>query len=161
VAPSDSTPHSSLRNDILKILEAATRAVDPHQAVLDNMQLEGDRLRIGGKTYTLPGLDRILVVGGGKAGTPMAAAVYEVLGDRIEAGAVNVKYGHTSAAGGWRVRYGRGGEPNEAPGWATTGPVAITEAGHPVPDAAGLAGAQRIAALLSGLTERDLVLVLI
>ena len=35
------------------------------------------------------------------------------------------------------------------------------EAGHPVPDAAGLAGAERIAALLAGLTERDLAIVLI
>ena len=67
-------------------------------------------LRVGSQDYTLADLDRIVVVGGGKAGTPMAAAVYEVLGNRITAGSVNVKYGHTSAAGGWRVRYGSGGE---------------------------------------------------
>ena len=47
------------------------------------------------------------------------------------------------------------------PAQVDTGPIAIVEAGHPVPDAAGLAGAQRIAALLQGLTERDLVVVLI
>jgi hydroxypyruvate reductase len=41
------------------------------------------------------------------------------------------------------------------------GPIVIVEAGHPVPDAAGLSGAQRVAALLQGLTERDLVVVLI
>jgi hydroxypyruvate reductase len=87
--------------------------------------------------------------------------VYGVLGDKVAGGAVNVKYGHTSAAGGWKVSYGRGGEKNETPGRAETGPIVIQEAGHPVPDAAGLAGAEKIAALLDGLTERDLVLVLI
>lgn len=91
----------------------------------------------------------------------MAAAVYEILGDRIAAGAVNVKVGHISAAGGWRVRFGSGGEPNLPSGRAHTGPIQIAEAGHPVPDAAGLAGAERIAALLADLTERDLAIVLI
>jgi hydroxypyruvate reductase len=91
----------------------------------------------------------------------MAAAVYEVLGDRIAAGSVNVKYEHTAAAGGWHVRFGCGGEPNPETGRALTGPIAIAEAGHPVPDAAGLAGAEQIARLLTGLAPRDLVLVLI
>lgn len=157
---------STLRDDVVHILDAAIRAVDPHQAVLDNIRLRGERLRVGSKAYPLAELDRILVVGGGKAGTPMTAAVFEVLGGattggRISGGVVNVKYGHTSAAGGWRVRYGRGGEPHHAPGRADTGPVEIHEAGHPVPDAAGLAGAEKIASLLSGLSERDLVLALI
>lgn len=152
---------STLRDDVLTILDAAIRAVDPHQAVLDNVRLAGDALWIGGRSYALADLGRILVVGGGKAGTPMAAAVCEALGDRIVGGAVNVKYGHTSAAGGWRVSYGRGGESYEPPARAETGPIAIHEAGHPVPDAAGLAGAEKIAAMLSALTERDLVVVLI
>jgi len=42
-----------------------------------------------------------------------------------------------------------------------SGALQLIEAGHPVPDAAGQAGAGRIAGLLSGLTARDLVLVLI
>jgi hydroxypyruvate reductase len=79
----------------------------------------------------------------------------------VSAGSVNVKYEHTAAAGGWQVRFGRGGEPLPVTGRAATGPIAIVEAGHPVPDAAGLAGAEQIARLLTGLTPRDLVLVLI
>ena len=39
--------------------------------------------------------------------------------------------------------------------------VALIEAGHPVPDAAGLAAAERMLALAEGATEHDLVLVLI
>jgi hydroxypyruvate reductase len=129
----------------------------------------GDILRIGEHGFCLSEFDRIVVVGGGKAGTPMAAAIHEILGERISAGTVNVKYGHTAGAGAWRVRFEhRPGAPGETnmeparlPARAETGPILIVEAGHPVPDAAGLAGAGRIAALLQGLSERDLVIVLI
>ena len=156
------TSDDELRRDILTILQAAISAVDPHGAVLANLAIEGGAaLRAGARRYELAAIDRIIVVGGGKAGTPMAAAVHETLGDRIHSGAVNVKYGHTSAGGGWRVRFGFGGETIPAPERAQTGPIEVVEAGHPVPDPAGLAGSQRIAALLTGLSERDLVLVLI
>lgn len=149
------------RESIVRILEAALHAVDPLEAVRNHLSVAGNTLRIGTRDYPLDEIERILVVGGGKAGTPMAAAVYSVLGDRITAGALNVKYGHTASAGGWSVRFGRGGEPVTPPAAAEVGPIRITEAGHPVPDAAGLAGAEKIVALLSGLTARDLVLVLI
>ncbi len=155
------TSDTPLRRDVLTVLDAAIRAVDPNQAVLANLALTDHELRVGRRAYALADLDRVIVVGGGKAGTPMAAAVYEVLGERITRGAVNVKYDHTSAAGGWCVRYGRGGETHDSPGPAITGPIAIHEAGHPVPDATGQVGAAHIAALLTGLSERDLVLVLI
>ncbi len=170
----------SSREQILRVLTAAIRAVDPQPAVHGRMKLEGDRLQIGSRGYRLGELDRIFVVGGGKAGTPMAAAVCEILGGRIAAGVVNVKHGHTAGAGGWEVRFeSRLAAPPagdvSAPAPAQpcsgtlagaqqrvdTGPILILEAGHPVPDAAGQAGAERIAALLRGLTARDLVIVLI
>lgn len=150
-----------LRQHILVVLDSAIRAVDPHEAILANLALEGKHLRAGSQEYALDGLDRILVVGGGKAGTPMAAATCAVLGDRITAGSVNVKIGHTAAAGGWRVRYGSAGEADAASSRAHTGTIRIVEAGHPVPDAAGQAGSEWIARLLTGLTEHDLVIVLI
>ncbi|MGQ9491472.1 MAG: glycerate kinase type-2 family protein [Anaerolineae bacterium] len=149
------------RDIIVHILEAALHAVDPLQAVRNHLTISGETLRIGPRDYRLDEIERILVIGGGKAGTPMAAAVYQVLGDRITNGIINVKYGHTAGAGGWQVRFGRGGEPVTPSARAETGPIHITEAGHPVPDAAGQAGAQKIVALLNGLTSRDLVLVLI
>ena len=99
----------------------------------------GDVLRIGDRGYRLSEIDRIIVVGGGKAGTPMAAAIHEILPGRITAGVVNVKYGHTAAAGGWQVRFehrpgGLGSETDAASLPARdTGPIAIVEAGHPCP----------------------------
>lgn len=138
------TQSPDLRTHIVAVLEAALHAVDPYAAVRAQLLLEGDILRAGGRAYPLAEIERILVVGGGKAGAPMAAALTDLLGARITAGVVNVKYGHTAAGG-------------NGPG----GALQIVEAGHPVPDAAGQAGAERIAGLLGGLTPRDLVLVLI
>jgi glycerate 2-kinase len=78
-------------------------------------------------------------VGLGKAGAPMAAAVEEILGDRIERGVVVTKYGHVQP----------------------TRTIRLHEAGHPVPDDAGIAGAQAVLDQVQGLGPDDLVLVLI
>jgi hydroxypyruvate reductase len=181
------------RAHVLAVLEAAIRAVDPAAAVRAHVTQIGDALCIGERCYGPDGIDRVIVVGGGKAGAPMAAAIHELLGTRISAGSINVKHGHAAAGGGWRVRFERRPGPltgffpdevspkeacaeeasAEGPGGgigpaglrvsapARAGSVTIVEAGHPVPDAAGLAGAERIASLLYGLTERDLVILLL
>jgi glycerate 2-kinase len=157
------------RERIIAVLDAAIRAVDPRAAVRVHVARSGDVLRIGDRSYSLAEIDRVFVVGGGKAGAPMAAAIHEILPERITTGTVNVKYGHHAGAGDWQVRFEHrplvdsSVRPDAAslPAPVDTGPIVIVEAGHPVPDAAGLAGAQCIAALLHGLTERDLVVVLI
>src|SRR5205085_8004921 len=82
---------------------------------------------------------RIYVIGAGKAGASMAQAAERVLGRRIAAGLVNVKDGHTA-----RLRR-----------------IELNECGHPVPDARGVAGAERIAAIAAAATKDDLVLCLI
>lgn len=156
---------SQERSEILAILTTAIRAVDPRQAVHANVHLTETTLYIGARGYALNDIDRILVVGGGKAGAPMAAALHEILGDRIAGGTVNVRHG--TVMRNWEVRFGRGdaagaeARPQVPVVPPDTGPIAIIEAGHPVPDAAGVAGAERIVAALTGLTARDLVLVLI
>jgi glycerate 2-kinase len=81
----------------------------------------------------------IYVVGGGKAGASMARAVERSLGPRITAGLVNVKDGHTA-----RLRR-----------------IELNECGHPVPDARGIAGAERIARIAASAQADDLVLCLI
>jgi glycerate 2-kinase len=159
---------SNQRREILSILEHALRAVEPQQAVRQHMVLEGDSLTIGGQKCNLADVERMVVVGAGKAGAPMAAAVQEVLGSRVTAGQVTVKHGHLAPAGGWRLRFAHGrkdasttADPVGAILAVAPGNVQLTEAGHPVPDAAGMAGAERTVSLLTGLTERDLVIVLL
>ena len=74
------------RERIIAVLDAAIRAVDPRAAVCAHVARSGDVLRIGDRSYRLSELDRIIVVGGGKAGAPMAAAIHEILPERITAG---------------------------------------------------------------------------
>ncbi len=128
-----------LRRAALEIFQAAVRDVDPAEAIRRHVGREDARLRIDGETIDLTRVGRIVVVGCGKAGAPMAAAVEAILGDRIAGGVVVTKYGHLQA----------------------TAKIRIHEAGHPVPDAAGVAGAQAILESLRGLRPEDLVLVLI
>lgn len=132
-------PSKERREKALRILARALEAVDPYNAVKAQMSLEGDLLRVGGRTYDLAQYRRILVVGGGKASAPMAQAVEEVLGERITGGLINVKYGY--------------GAPMRI--------IEINEAGHPIPDERGVAGARRMVEMLRGADERDLVLCLI
>ncbi len=129
----------------MELVWAALGAVNPARAVARYLRWEGDRLRVGDRSYDLPAGRRVVVVGAGKAGAGMAAAAEAILGDRIAAGWVNVRYGYEPAGG--------------RPGAFLR--VHIHPAGHPIPDAAGVEGACRILELVDGLGEGDLALVLI
>jgi hydroxypyruvate reductase len=82
---------------------------------------------------------RLLVLGAGKAGGAMARAVEGILGARLSEGFVVVKDGYR----------------------LPTARVEIAEAGHPVPDARGLAASARLLALAESATADDLVIVLV
>ena len=82
---------------------------------------------------------RIFLLGAGKASGAMAAAAEEVAGDRVAGGFVVVKDGY----GGHLRR------------------VEIAEAGHPVPDARGLAASGRLLEVARSAGEDDLVLFLV
>jgi hydroxypyruvate reductase len=88
---------------------------------------------------------RTLVLGAGKAGGAMAAALDALWPrDAPLSGLVVTRYGHVPLA--YRQQSGR---------------IEVVEASHPVPDAAGVRAAQRIVELTRGLTEHELVLCLI
>jgi hydroxypyruvate reductase len=123
----------------LAIMEAALLAVDPAEAVRSAVDLLGSRLRIGAHSYDLAEYEDIYVVGAGKASAPMASALEGILGHRLSAGWINVKDGYT----------------------APTRTVTIHEAGHPLPDARGVAGSHEIASLVRQAGPRDLILCLI
>ena len=128
-----------IRADLERIAKAALAAVTPEWCLRRALRLQGDRLAVAGRTYDLSSVRRLLVVGFGKAAARMAAALEDVLGERITAGLV-------VTADGYKVPTGR---------------VAVAEAAHPVPDARGLAAAQGIVELVSEAGETDLVVVLI
>lgn len=121
------------------VVEAALAAVDPFAAVRACLRGDERGLRAGERFYAYDDYDRILVLGAGKAAAPMAQAVESVLGERLSNGCVVVKYGH------------------EAP----TRRVRVLQAGHPVPDAAGLAAGAAMLDLARQAGERDLVICLL
>ena len=133
---------------VRRILAAAVEAVEPAGAVRRHVQRDGDRLSIGGRDYDLGKIQRVLVVGAGKAGAPMAEAVAEILGDRLTSGIVLVKEGHI----------GSGSPAKFSQSWQG---LRILEAGHPVPDQRGVEGANQIIELLKKAQEDDLVISLI
>ena len=96
-----------------------------------------------------PAKGRTLVLGAGKAGGAMAAAVDALWPkDAPLSGLVVTRYGHLPPD--YAARQQRG----EAR-------IEVVEASHPVPDAAGRDAARRIAHLAQGMTADDLVLCLI
>src|ERR1700758_2313440 len=85
-----------------------------------------------------PPAGRTIVIGAGKASAAMARALEDHWAGPLE-GLVVTRYGY------------------EVP----CRRIEIAQAAHPVPDAAGLEASRRIAALVSGLGEDDLVIALV
>jgi hydroxypyruvate reductase len=130
--------------DLEAIYTAAINAVNPAVAVSRCLQKRGETLYVHGDRgvvgqYNLRDYNAIIVVGAGKATAPMAKAVEDILGDRIDTGCVCVKEGY--------------GEHLSR--------IEIIEASHPVPDARGRSAALKIREILGGAGERDLVISLI
>jgi glycerate 2-kinase len=72
-----------LRRDAIRIWQAGLDAVRSERLVAGAMRVEGGRLCIGDEAIPLDALRRIAVVGAGKAGAGMAAAVEEILGPAL------------------------------------------------------------------------------
>lgn len=85
-----------------------------------------------------PPRGRTIVIGAGKASASMARVLEQHWGPGLQ-GLVVTRHGHA--------------EPCDS--------IEIVEAGHPVPDEAGRAGAQRMLRLVAGLTADDLVICLL
>lgn len=129
----------TLRRAAVRCLEAALSAADPYAAVHRAVRRVGDRLEVAEEPVDLDRRGAVYVLGGGKAGAAMAAALEQILDDGIAAGVVSVKYDHA----------------------VPTARVRVMEAGHPLPDAAGVAAAEAVLALAHRAGEADLVFVLL
>lgn len=130
---------AQVRGLLADMLTRALTAVDPAIAVVRHVSRKGSILRVGDRRYDLRRYRRVVVVGAGKASAPMARALEQVLGTRVTTGLVVVKYGH--------------GVPTKT--------IELVEAGHPVPDAAGLTAVDRLRSLLRQQGQDDLVFVLL
>jgi glycerate 2-kinase len=131
--------HGSVKALVADLLQSALAAVNPATAVMRQVRRQDDILKIGDRQYDLNRYDHVYVVGGGKAAAPMAQSIETILGDRLTAGVLNVKYGYT----------------------APTRVIVLNQAGHPIPDERGVEGVDHMLHLLANTTERDLVICLI
>ena len=74
---------AQLRRDASDIWQAGVAAVDSERLVAETLRVEGNELIIGPQRLPIETIGRILVVGAGKAGAGMAAAVEAALGPRL------------------------------------------------------------------------------
>ncbi|MGD2124050.1 MAG: glycerate kinase [Gemmatimonadota bacterium] len=128
-----------MREDALTIFQSGLQAANPVEAVERHVRRDQDTLLVAGKSYSLSEAKEVRVVGMGKASAVMAKPLTNLLGNRISGGIINVKYGHRFPLGG----------------------IKVIEAGHPVPDEAGLRGTKEMIRLLEDTEEGDLVFCLI
>ena len=131
------------KSDLSRIAEAALESVDPGRMVSRCLRLEGGVLHVQTRDVRrevdLSSFSRIFLLGFGKAAGPMARAVEEVLGNRIDKGLIVVKPGHETPLRFTRQVFG----------------------GHPVPDEASVRAAGEVAAVADEADARTLVITLI
>jgi len=132
-------PASAIRPLLRKMIGRALEAVNAGTALRRVIKKDGDLLTVGSRRYDLRQYERVVVVGAGKATAPMACTIERLLGRRLDSGRIIVKYGHA----------------------VPTKRIVVEEAAHPLPDRAGQLAAQRLRALASSLTARDLLIVLL
>jgi len=130
---------SQAGQELTGIFRAGVAAVAPETAVHRAMSLGDGFLRVGRQQFPLTPATRLWLVGAGKAAGSMAAAAEAILGERLAGGLLVTKYGH--------------GVPLQR--------CRLLEAGHPIPDAAGVAAADAILGLAAGLGNDDLLICLI
>ncbi|MDD2512947.1 MAG: glycerate kinase [Proteiniphilum sp.] len=120
-----------------QIFLAGVESVLPDALIRSQLNMEGNRPVIAGHSVPLPG--SIYLLAAGKAASLMAQAAEEILGNRITEGHVVTKYGH--------------GLP--------PGRLFLSEAGHPLPDAAGVKATRKMLAIARQAQADDLVLCLL
>ena len=118
------------------IFMAGVKAVDPERAIQKYVRRQGNQLFVGDCSYGLDSYRKIFLFGAGKGTAPMAKALEDILGEWLTNGLIIVKYGH--------------GIPLEK--------TQILEAGHPIPDKAGLEATEELLKQTQECTEDDLIL---
>lgn len=126
-----------LRRDALAILEAGLNAIDTRTALRRAFLIEGNKLRLGHKTYDLSRYKRIFVVAIGKAAFEASKELESLLGNKITDGLVlDVKGGRLAHM---ESRIGT----------------------HPFPSMVNMKATGELVALLRDVTEHDLVIMVV
>ena len=135
----DTLAVNELRRDALAIAEAGYEAVDTEKVVRGKVQVVGEELRIGDKSFNIKGRE-IYFVGVGKCAFDGAEAIEKILGEKLAGGvALDVSLIAQSALTKIETYIGT----------------------HPLPSEANVQATTRIMEFLSGREKNDLVIMLI
>src|SRR5687768_3925897 len=127
------------REQALAIFNAAVSAVQPSCLLPKNICLEGDKLTLRDKCFSLKDLEHIYIIGAGKASAAMALEIEKIVGDHIKTGVIVTKYQHAL--------------PLQK--------IKCIEAGHPLPDENSVRAGREIIEIVKQAGEKDLIIALI
>ena len=130
------------REKALAIAERALQQVDPFAAVKRYVSLDGNMLQVNENVFDLNNTDNIYAIGAGKATYPLAAALEDILGDRITDGFIAIKKGQKNP---FYERFG------------ALSRIRVAETAHPVPDETSLSAGKKIWHLSEKIGPGDLV----
>jgi hydroxypyruvate reductase len=133
----DESAQSARHEQARRAIQAGIEAAQPRRVLGEAVEYHDETLRISGTEYSLEEFDQVLVLGGGNGAGQVAAALVEILGDRIDDGIV----------------------VTDNP--AETSRVEMVEGTHPLPSEANVEGTSRLLELAAGTTENDLVLTVV
>ncbi len=131
--------HHPQGESILRIIAAAMHAVEPQAAVPRFVQRQGQTLLINGQEYHLDKMERILLLGLGKASQAMTLPLADLLADLSPRGLLI---------------------PKQTPAYPLSG-FDIQPGGHPIPDENSQLAGEKAIQLAQGLNENNLLICLI
>jgi glycerate-2-kinase len=133
----DTLATTPLRKDALTIAEAAYAAIDTDAVMRAALTLTGSMLRVGERSYDLSQYARLRVIGVGKASCTAMQTIEKILGKNIHAGiAIDIHTGVCEIAD-------------------------VLEGSHPHPTPQNVAASQKVVAMASDRTEKDLFIVIV
>jgi glycerate-2-kinase len=125
------------RRDALALIEAGLDAIDTEAVVRRSVALTGDRIVIGGQVFPLADYRSVRIIGCGKAACDAAAAMEDILGDRVTSGTII----------------------GTAPG--TCERITTVSGTHPRPSLTNVQATERLITDYGDLPEDDLVIVIV
>lgn len=135
--------NQQLGSDAREILLRAVQAVDAYDCVYQRIDLEDHRIHIANQLIDLSNINRIYIIGFGKAAVPMAKALLDKLGEIIHQACVVTKDPKFLGDNGYQNK------------------LSVVLGGHPIPSDASIKATQKILQGLPKLSEKGLVFVVI
>lgn len=131
----------NIANKIKAVISEALNAVDPYKAIYQHVKREGNILSVNDHVFDLNRYRKIYLTGAGKASIPMAKAVVDLLGNRIDAGIIITKSLDTTID-----------LPEN---------ILCLEGAHPIPDEKSITATQTLLNLLAHTDTETLIIHLI